>query len=572
MEIKDKTVMVLGGYGQVGSSMSKLLLTYEPKEIVITSLREEEVLAAARELSQDNKSGTRITAVSGNLFLRWDMRHMDLGAVSGDPGLLKALVDDVLGELTEDVLTSSTLYRVIVGHRPDIIVDCITTATALAYRNIYHLYDEIRGAEGPKNESPVDAHSLDRLFATMAIPPLIRHVQILNEAMRRAATGLYLKVGTTGTGGMGLNIPFTHGEESPSRLLMAKAAVAGAHSMLLFLLRQMPGKTIIKELKPAAMIGWKSIGRGMVRKGGNPVALVDCSPDQAYCLVDGGTFAVGDLPAGVLWTDRYLEGTYVDTGENGVFSLSEFKALTSLGLMEFLTPEEIAYQGLELIRGAGSSRDVLGALEGAVMGPTYRAGVLRDRVVKTMETLGKMGVAYGQLGPRVSKLVFEAQLLRDAFFTMEAFVSKEVSHAVTSLEKSVWDNASWRREALSIGIPILLPDGKRLLFAHRDCVDKEWEQKPWLITPDAVDRWASHEWIDLRPNNVGRWQERLRSMIEERNATSGDGSSRFDRGEAFWERDKAGETVIDPGEAVAWVFIHESGGGRREAYRCVEGY
>ena len=53
---------------------------------------------------------------------------------------------------------------------------------------------------------------------------------------------MYLKVGTTGTGGMGLNIPFTHSEDKPSRVLLAKSAMAGAHSMLLFLLGRTAGQ------------------------------------------------------------------------------------------------------------------------------------------------------------------------------------------------------------------------------------------------------------------------------------------------------------------------------------------
>ena len=43
-------------------------------------------------------------------------------------------------------------------------------------------------------------------------------------------------MGTTGTGGMGLNIPYTHSEERPSRVLLSKSAMAGAQSMLLFLM------------------------------------------------------------------------------------------------------------------------------------------------------------------------------------------------------------------------------------------------------------------------------------------------------------------------------------------------
>src|SRR3546814_2041559 len=45
---------------------------------------------------------------------------------------------------------------------------------------------------------------------------------------------------SSGTGGMGLNIPYTHSEEKPSRVLLSKSALAGAHSLLLFLLARTP--------------------------------------------------------------------------------------------------------------------------------------------------------------------------------------------------------------------------------------------------------------------------------------------------------------------------------------------
>ena len=85
------------------------------------------------------------------------------------------------------------------------------------------------------------------------------HIQILQKALLAANVKLYLKVGTAGTGGMGLNIPYTHSEERPSRVLLAKSAVAGAQSLLLFLMARTPDGPVIKEIKPTAAIAWKKI-------------------------------------------------------------------------------------------------------------------------------------------------------------------------------------------------------------------------------------------------------------------------------------------------------------------------
>ena len=77
---------------------------------------------------------------------------------------------------------------------------------------------------------------MEVLLANQYTPQLIRHVQILWRGLNDAKVKTYLKIGTTGTGGMGLNIPYTHSEDKPSRVLLANPHGRRLHSMLLFLL------------------------------------------------------------------------------------------------------------------------------------------------------------------------------------------------------------------------------------------------------------------------------------------------------------------------------------------------
>jgi len=106
-----------------------------------------------------------------------------------------------------------------------------------------------------------------------------------------------------------------------------------------------------------------------------------------------------------------------------------------------------------------------------------------------------------------------------------------------------------------------------LLFAHRKLKDKAWEEEPWIVNQDNIERWASREWIDLRAVNIGRWQDRFRKILLEIREKNDDTGSRFDRGNGFWSKDSTGKTMIDAGEVAAWVLIHEFGGGRAHAYR-----
>ncbi|HOV90897.1 MAG TPA: hypothetical protein PKW07_09335 [Syntrophorhabdaceae bacterium] len=566
MEIYGKTIMVLGGYGEVGMAVCRLLLKYNPSRLIVTSLREEEAVSAVNELSREAPESCSLVPFYGNIFVRWELKDKTLLEIAQDDTLLKKTVDDNLGELTDDMVTSSTLYKAVIEHKPHIIVDCINTATALAYRNIFQSYESLIKDKCQEEDVNFSKNDMRRIFLTVSIPPLIRHIQILYETLKRAEVNLYVKVGTTGTGGMGLNIPFTHGEEMPSRLLMSKSAVAGAHSMLLFALSNTPGSPIIKEVKPAAMIGWKQTGKGEIKKGGRPVKLYDCPKNDIYHLQLGSRFSMDNLKTNKSLEGESLKGTFIDTGENGVFSMDEFKAITSLGLMEFITPEEIAHTVIDCIKGSSNSKDVISAIDASVLGPTYRAGFLRDIAIRQMERLGREGFSYGLLGPKLSKLIFEASLFMIAFGFMEDVLERTPEEISSRLEDIVFNRDDIRKSAISIGIPILLKDGKSLLFAKRDVMDKVWESGSWEITVDNINRFAEKEWIDLREDNIKKWQTRFITIKNEKKRKSLYYGSCCDLDkDSFQPRDEY-KTPIDPGDVSAWILIKEFKGARHELY------
>jgi hypothetical protein len=562
MEITNKKVMVLGGYGEVGSAICRRLLPEKPKELIITSLREEEAFAVVEKLRKDFPTMTLLTPVHGNLFVRSALKDIPREVLLSTSRYERWVVEDTLEELSEEILTSSVLFRTISDHRPDIIVDCINTATALAYQNVYQSYRDLSSALQSPQEAEGLIQRFYRLLTTLTIPALIRHIQILYESMRRYNIQLYLKIGTTGTGGMGLNIPFTHGEEQPSRLLLSKTAVAGAHTLLLYLLNRTPGGPVVKEIKPAALIGWKGIGNGRILRGGEPIPLYDCPPNDGYRLVQGQSFSLKKLKhkKGHRLEGKDLEGTFIDTGENGLFSLDEFRIVTALGLMEYMTPEEIAQTAVLEVKGTNTSKDVIASLSGAVMGPTYRAGFLRQRAIAELKRLGGAGIAYGFLGPRTTKLIFEASLIGWCYGTLEDTLQPSPEEVSQTLQREVEKDPERRSEAISLGIPILLGDGETLLFANRPQQDKRWEEDNWFIKPESIDRWAFREWIDLRPKNMARWHEYFNGILREIKESVDDVNFSSDRGDSFWRQNYEGKTIIEPGEIAAWIMLKENGG------------
>ena len=271
------------------------------------------------------------------------------------------------------------MYQTIKKYKPKIIVDSINTATGIAYQDIYlSSITTLKKAEkARKSPDAINDFSdeVEKLLCTQYVPQLIRHIQILYEATKRYKTKIYFKIGTSGTGGMGLNIPYTHSEERPSRVLLSKSSLAGAHTLLLFLMARTPDAPIIKEIKPTAAIAWKNIGFGKIMRRGEPVELYDCTFENAADL--STNLSLDSTEEWELQKDQFLEAPFIDTGENGMFSYGEFMAISSIGQMGFVTPEEIADNLMFEIQGGNTGHDIINALDNATMGPTYRAGTMR---------------------------------------------------------------------------------------------------------------------------------------------------------------------------------------------------
>jgi hypothetical protein len=571
MDIEGKSALVLGGFGLVGSAVCRALLVERPARLVVASLLQAEAESAVERLRRDFAGApTEIVPLWGDIFLRAEHKDTPRRQLMAAPETRSQLLHDIFSEFSDDIYRASFLAQAIDGRaagldgRPaDIVVDSVNTATLLAYQNIYDIAQHLLAlstagrhdavapltklGEGPGMTAIDWTYEIEGVLSAMSTPQLVRHIQILYEALKRAGTSAYIKIGTTGTGGMGLNIPYSHGEKKPSRMLLSKAATAGSHSLLLFLLARTPdAPQIVKEIKPAAAIAWKEIGYGPIRRRGQPIALYDCPVDAAYDLDQ----ALAEHDGFGQPLSRHLESVYIDTGENGLFSVGEFTALSTLGQMELVTPEEIARAVVTEIKGGATGFDVVAAFDSAVMGPTYRAAFLRSAALHKLHALehehGIQSVAFEILGPpRLSKLLFEAYLIKRACTTLGAALEATPESLSEALLRDVSTTQDLRAQAISIGIPILLPDGKRMLRG-----------------PALKAHSADEGWVDLRAENMARWQARLSAARAEiAGALGGDTSSRFERifsDARTWEANDS----FDIGEVVAWVFIHEDGGRR----------
>jgi len=564
----DRTVFILGGAGLVGTQISyQIARDLTPEKIIIASLFQKEVRDIVHDL---RKEFSTITFVElwGNIFVRSEFARSDRDELLASPARRRSLYDDLFGSL-DDAYDRSMLAKAVREHGADVLIDCVNTASGISYQDVYTNAIEVRKSLDfisdriedrdfkliSDNRKQVE-RTFETLLVSQSIPQLIRHTQLLYRAMVEVGTRVYVKVGTTGTGGMGLNIPYTHGEDKPSAKLMSKTAIGFAHTGLMFLMARTPGGPIVKEIKPGAMIGYKKVTYQSLRHHLDNTPLVVYAPrTQRF----DGELELG-MPGQEFKKLGELEMVGVDTGENGFFARGEFEAVTSINQMEFVTPEEIASNVVLEIKGSNTGVDVIAAIDAAIMVPSYRAGYLRGSAIEAMRRLehetNSHSIATGELGPpKLTKLLYEAHLLKTKYRTLQAVTEQQASEVSDALWRYVQRNNDLRNTIISIGIPILPPEGDRLVRGPRINVPEYAGQTKLPVTESAIDEWAERGWLDLRTSNMKRWQERFRRMLRSAQTIHRQGSAAITM-EAYRSEE------IRIGEVVGWIFNNEEGGHR----------
>ena len=585
-------ILILGGAGMVGLQVAReAARELQPSEIIISALTTREVDEAVELLRGEAKQKSwkfTITGAAGDIFLGEGLQGKPRPELVKNRELFDELFDDIFspGLLGYE---QSFLRKLLLDHRPDVVVDCINTATAISYQDVYTTSRKVKvlldrlADDGslPGGEMETFVESVRELLIAQGVPQIVRHIVFLQRALQETSASVYVKVGTTGTGGMGINIPYTHSEDRPSATLLSKSAIGFAHTGLLFLLARTPGlagpdgdertrPTMIKEVKPGAMIGFKRLGMQHVKlnapQGGRePGYLLTPKREPLGSSIDprhpGDAYPRLGGEAGI--PVRIIGA---DTGENGFFAIGEFQAITYPRQMEFVTPEECARTVVLEILGASTGRDVIAAIDGAITEPSYRAGVLRDRAIREMNELEAAlektdewlpSIAIGHLGPpRLSKLLIEAWLLSAALESrkIETLLAADAVEMQQKVES--WLSSHPRVESLvaTIGIGVLregngnpvLTRGPRLNIPVPAA-----DGQPIPMDDAAVERYANVGWVDLRLSNFNRWRERLMRITAVRPDIAADGSASFGLG-SYMPRD------FIPGDVVGWLLTTET--------------
>jgi hypothetical protein len=565
---------------------------------VICALFEHECTDVVEKLKAEFPNIKNITYEYGNIFVRKSYALTDRREISANEKIVTDLYDDVFDRSKSDKEEDQNYMGYIIQkYKPDAVIDCVNTATGISYQDVKSSSEIVKSykdelfalissctksdvesakqgdSEAQKkvfdfaqgildiSTSPLETDAslnkmnmLDLLLVSQAVPQLVRHVVLLQKALLAAGTKLYLKVGTTGTGGMGLNIPYTHGEDRPSFTLMAKTSVGFAHTGLLFLLARSPGP-IVKENKPGAMIGYRKIDFRSIRKFRNPIKRWETKKETL-----GKTLLLKDQPSNYKdQGDLKLVG--IDTGENGFFTRSEFEAISYLNQMEFVTPEEIATLVIRELNGANTGKDVIAAIDSSVLDPSYRAGYIRqnalDELKEMEDSKGIPSVAIGELGPpQLSKFLYEIYLIQQFCEKVADLATMTASELSKKIEEFVLGNSELQNLVTSLGLPILLSDGKTILRGPVLHIPESKVKASIEIASDSdIDEWAQQGWIDLREKNMEVWIKRAQTMMSTQENSYIEGSSSYAR-HIYTSK------YLKTGEVVGWIFVNEFDGGR----------
>src|ERR671933_429369 len=134
--------MVLGGGGMIGRQVvHQIAAQLKPEWIMICSRFQKEVREAVEHFKRECPH-VHIFGFWGDLFLRaeWNTqehrRQQSREEILKSPEHRAALYADLFGDFYA-AYTRSQLVQLILEHKPDVVVDCINTATGISYQDVY---------------------------------------------------------------------------------------------------------------------------------------------------------------------------------------------------------------------------------------------------------------------------------------------------------------------------------------------------------------------------------------------------------------------------------------------------
>jgi len=318
---------------------------------------------------------------------------------------------------TENALDHKTLRELLTSLRPKLIVNAINIATIFA--------------QNPE----INVRKIIQFYYNL--------YQILEKVDGKID---YIQIGTTGSGGLGFNIPFTHGDRTDELPIINKAAFAGISTAMLTLLsRSFDHRIRVSEIKPGLAIFRKEI---------------------VHKKIDGFNLVI------------------IDGGESGFYTYNELALLTCY--MGFTYADTIVDKVKKILGGDKNFHshciyDTVGSLNGAIIQQNHIDRFQLTRVLARMKKHSGTDyiIATGKLGPPT--------ITRDLILAW-------LKHFYPNLNKEEFSKAVVDNKCVSKTLEYIKNNDKKLFGFLADELTYENYQKqigveaePWRNLKKAID-------------------------------------------------------------------------------------
>ena len=357
---KQQKIMIIGGGGLIGSYVTKKLLKQGFHNIAIVTMNDE---ASMKRIHDMNKyfSPQQIRVDIKNIFVLEELANDFFQTIINDVKKIRKLYEYIKNDL-EVSIKQSSIYKVVKEFSPEIIIDGVNSSNIFSKLSAQGLVQQ-----GEPND--------------LGIELMIKHYQHLAKILdpkfwykesEKICVDQYLKLGTTGVGGMGLDIPFTHGDEKPSKKLLRKISFAGSESMLLYALSNNKNtKTKIKEIKPASSVFNTKL---------NYITPQKTSIKIFEKRLNNKISRKNLLKNVVISSAKNISGLYLDGGESGPYSLEEFRLLTSKDQMGIVSADEISEIVLNVLKEPCEEHDLMSTMKKTFIRSSDKAETIRRKI------------------------------------------------------------------------------------------------------------------------------------------------------------------------------------------------
>lgn len=522
----EKVILILGA-GQIGLATAHKIAEYNPISIILHTLTEEEA-ELAKDTFSNISSETSIIKSSGDIFGVYGSSNINLD------------LNYLYNSKMKDKYKLSAIYQLCNKYKPDIIIDAVNTATILG-KSIKE-YSYVFETNDPAKVQDIN----NNIMRDNPIMILINFINSLKIAMNHNKVDKYIKVSTTGLGGMGFDMPYTHGEQNNDCLsdeLMGKISTSGIIHQFLWTLSHTLGYNI-SVIVPATCVGWGRISNDIISNDLGQVLLLDyeqkLNSDVQFPLT----------PSKSINLNNKLRGPIVYAGENNAYTLSEIELLTSLGQMESISKEEVANAVIEDING-NSKHNILRSMDLSILGPTYFGRRNRDIIINKLKRshIDNEGtITTGNLGPKVTKHIYELYLiLSSCNSSIQKLKNLKKVDVVESVSQMIVMNKKIRTEILSMGLSIM---AEKYYYYNRNTINSTL-----IINNEELEINIEKNWVDLRKNNIFNLIDKVINAFDE--------STKIKKGDLYninMDKDlEAISDVTEVGELLAYIYSMERG-------------